>query len=137
MQLKWPIGLLLILCLSAIAIVNDLPRSAWAHEWKAPAKAAKTSNPVEREPQSIQMGQKVFQQFCASCHGPTGRGDGPAASKLVPKPADLVARAKHHSDGDFFWKIATGRPPMPGFKDQLSSRMIWHTINFIRSQKDH
>ena len=35
-------------------------------------------------------GRALFATYCASCHGKTGRGDGPAAEALRIKPADLT-----------------------------------------------
>jgi mono/diheme cytochrome c family protein len=35
-------------------------------------------------------GEVLYVRFCASCHGVTGRGDGPAAEALSPRPADLT-----------------------------------------------
>ena len=35
-------------------------------------------------------GRVLFATYCASCHGKTGRGDGPAAEALRIKPADLT-----------------------------------------------
>ncbi len=32
----------------------------------------------------------MFKTFCQTCHGPTGKGDGPTAAALNPKPADLA-----------------------------------------------
>ena len=34
-------------------------------------------------------GKEVYNNTCASCHGPTGKGDGVAAAALDPKPRDL------------------------------------------------
>ncbi len=36
---------------------------------------------------SLDRGQLVYKEYCAQCHGATGKGDGPAASGLNPKPA--------------------------------------------------
>lgn len=33
----------------------------------------------------------MYRQYCASCHGLSGRGDGPAAEALSPRPSDLTA----------------------------------------------
>lgn len=41
-------------------------------------------------------GPQMFQAYCASCHGKTGKGDGPAAVALKAKPADLTTIAKRH-----------------------------------------
>ncbi|MGE4053497.1 MAG: cytochrome c [Vicinamibacterales bacterium] len=35
-------------------------------------------------------GQDIFQSFCAPCHGPGGRGNGPLSSELRTRPADLT-----------------------------------------------
>jgi mono/diheme cytochrome c family protein len=34
-------------------------------------------------------GEQLFKAYCASCHGRTGKGDGPAAPALKTPPADL------------------------------------------------
>lgn len=34
-------------------------------------------------------GKDLYDTYCAACHGAAGRGDGPAAEGLSPRPADL------------------------------------------------
>jgi mono/diheme cytochrome c family protein len=36
---------------------------------------------------NIDRGKTLYKEYCAQCHGFTGKGDGPAASGLEPKPA--------------------------------------------------
>ncbi|MFO0700824.1 MAG: c-type cytochrome [Nitrospira sp.] len=36
---------------------------------------------------SVERGKTLYKEYCAQCHGFTGKGDGPAASSLEPKPA--------------------------------------------------
>lgn len=36
---------------------------------------------------SVERGTVLYKQYCSQCHGATGKGDGPAASGLEPKPA--------------------------------------------------
>ncbi len=36
---------------------------------------------------SAERGKTLYKEYCAQCHGFTGKGDGPAASGLEPKPA--------------------------------------------------
>lgn len=38
-------------------------------------------------------GKEMFGTYCAPCHGLDGKGDGPAASALKKKPADLTELA--------------------------------------------
>jgi len=41
-------------------------------------------------PDSHLSGRAIYLKSCVSCHGATGRGDGPLAAKLDVKPADLT-----------------------------------------------
>lgn len=36
-----------------------------------------------------QQARRDYQKYCASCHGPEGRGDGPVAQAMKAMPADL------------------------------------------------
>jgi mono/diheme cytochrome c family protein len=41
-------------------------------------------------------GPDLFRAYCATCHGIGGKGNGPAASALKVKPADLTILAKNN-----------------------------------------
>jgi mono/diheme cytochrome c family protein len=47
---------------------------------------------VEPAPRNLMtgLGEQHFVRYCAACHGPEGRGDGPAATALAKPPADLT-----------------------------------------------
>jgi mono/diheme cytochrome c family protein len=45
-------------------------------------------------------GRDSFEFYCASCHGRTGKGDGPMTSVLRTRPADLTSLARRN-DGSF------------------------------------
>jgi len=57
------------------------------------------SKPAPR-PANVASGKETFSQYCASCHGKTGKGDGPAAFVLRTPPPDLTTLAKRN-DGKF------------------------------------
>jgi mono/diheme cytochrome c family protein len=44
-------------------------------------------------PEPEPTGAQDFANYCASCHGAGGKGDGPAAAGLGKKPADLTQLA--------------------------------------------
>jgi mono/diheme cytochrome c family protein len=44
----------------------------------------------------VDGGRDLFATYCASCHGLTGRGNGPAAEELRRRPADLTQLAKQN-----------------------------------------
>jgi len=69
------------------------------------ACAASNEDPKPQEPRKpdlvlADLGQPMFVRHCASCHGHSGRGDGPAAEMLRAKPADLTKIAARRG-GDF------------------------------------
>jgi mono/diheme cytochrome c family protein len=45
-------------------------------------------------PTSAASGMQMFKSYCASCHGESGKGDGPAAAALKSQPADLTILGK-------------------------------------------
>jgi mono/diheme cytochrome c family protein len=110
--------------------------SASGEHWSAPAAAAMRRNPVALNAAAIEEGRRLFTENCISCHGASGRGDGPAAASLKPRPADLAIMAGHHPDGDLAWKIAIGRGAMPPWKGTLSERQIWMLVAYIKSLPD-
>jgi len=102
----------------------------------APAEAVRCANPVRADDVSRKRGRELFEVNCASCHGPTGRGNGRLAARLETLPSDLVAMARQYPDGDFAWKIANGRGPMPAWKETLTEHQIWDLVNFIQNLGD-
>jgi mono/diheme cytochrome c family protein len=107
----------------------------WAQgEWKAPPEAKTIKNPQPPTPASVAQGKKLAETNCVSCHGPGGKGDGPAAAALPPpKPADWTSsRVKRETDGELFWKISDGRGAMPPWK-HLPEKDRWDLVNYIRS----
>jgi mono/diheme cytochrome c family protein len=77
-------------CLSAIAF-----GAARSHlEAQPPAAVAGAVAPGE----GAVRGKRVYDSRCVECHGVAGRGDGPAAPLLVPRPRDFtVGRYKLRS----------------------------------------
>ena len=57
----------------------------------------KEINRVPVQPTSMTSGQEMFKTYCATCHGPDGKGNGPAASALKKPPADLTQLARKHN----------------------------------------
>ena len=68
-------------------------------------------------------GRDIYTYYCAACHGPEGKGDGPVASALKTRPADLTRLAIRNS-GTFprdrvqrFVTNGAGDPPAHGSRD--------------------
>ncbi len=101
--------------------------------WMSPEHEAARPNPIAYSKDSIQQGARLFQQNCASCHGRNADGKGMAGMMMKPRPADLVAMSGGHPDGDFAYKIKTGRGAMPGWDKTLNDTQVWHLVNYIQS----
>ena len=51
----------------------------------------------EKDQGEIQKGHNLYSQYCRSCHGVTGTGDGPTATSLKVAPADLTLIGKKYN----------------------------------------
>lgn len=120
--------------LVAIAVAQDAKPGA--EEWVAPARAAKKKNPVAADEASIGRAKQLYVQECLSCHGASGKGDGPGIKDLEKKPEDLsLAKAQEQSDGALFWKISEGRKPMPALGEKWTENQRWDVVNYTRTFK--
>ena len=125
----------LILALAAFAGFSVLAQTAKPYDWVAPSRAAKKPNPVASTPDSLAKGKAFYTRECASCHGPSGRGDGPKAGTLAQKPRDLSDPGiQGQSDGSIFWKLTEGKSPMPTYA-KSSEDERWSVINYVRTLK--
>jgi len=98
-------------------------------------EAQKLKNPIPSDGPSIEEGRKLYQRNCASCHGPSGKGDGSMAL-AGGTPANLTDEAWDHgsSDGEVFVVIRDGTSSdMEPYKDKLTEKQMWQLVNYIRS----
>src|SRR6202522_1883100 len=105
----------IILVSAALLLALDAGRSIWARlaltvpssecRPEAAQYADLTWPPGANLGQGASLGARVFAQQCAVCHGPDGKGNGPAAPSMFPRPRDF-------SSGVFKYKsTAAGEPP--------------------------
>ena len=107
---------------------------AQSKPWVVPADAAAVKNPLSGNTSVIPDGKTIYVANCGPCHGEKGRGDGPAAAGLNPKPADhSSALIQSETDGSLFWKLSEGRAPMPAYKKVFSDQQRWELIDYIRT----
>ncbi|MBY0307263.1 MAG: cytochrome c [Phycisphaerales bacterium] len=122
------------LALSLLAGMAQPGKDKNSEPWIAPPRAAKKVNPVAPDAKSIELGKRLFERDCVSCHGSKGLGDGPKAGELERKPTSFAdASIWDQSDGAFFWKITEGKAPMPSEKALMSEDERWHVINYMRT----
>jgi mono/diheme cytochrome c family protein len=93
---------------------------AWANVTPLHGKAAQgAKTEIQKVPAgnvNPTSGKEMYTAYCASCHGPQGKGNGPAAAALKMPPADLTLLAKNNG-GKFpdakVQQAIKGDPDMP------------------------
>jgi cytochrome c oxidase cbb3-type subunit III len=108
---------------------------------KTVAKATEEAGKKVEVKSDPEAGKKTYALLCASCHGNTGKGDGPAAAALPTKP-------QSHADGKYMNALtdqhlfksikeggaSVGRSPlMPPWGGQLTDQDIWNLVSYIRT----
>src|SRR4029079_8831010 len=102
--------------------------------WAVPDAYKNKVNPLKGDAASLTKGKEVYNQFCKSCHGTKGKGDGPKASQLDTECGDFTkASFQEQTDGSIFYKTYQGRKDMPSYKTKIpEANDIWAVVNYIR-----
>ncbi len=80
----------------------------------APGLAAAQSGEVMKQ---AVPGSELFRTYCATCHGTSARGDGPLASSMTRKPADLTEIARRNGGlfpTELVYRTIDGKKPVRG-----------------------
>jgi mono/diheme cytochrome c family protein len=91
---------------------------------------------LSTSPAELAEAAGLYQENCASCHGQTGKGDGPKAASLASPVADFssLSYMANISTNDLYDLISAGKAPdMPAFEGQLSEAERWSLSDYIRS----
>jgi len=80
-------------------------------------------------------GRQVYVARCVLCHGPEGKGDGPAAAALNPKPRNHTDGAYMNSrtDEELLAVIHNGKGAMPAWKSVLSEQEMQDVLKYVRT----
>lgn len=105
-----------------------------------PSGGPSVATPIVLPDEAVVKG--AYLQHCAACHGLTGRGDGPAAGQLYPRPRDFVQsplRFASQAGGrealirglERTIRDGVPRSPMPGWGGVLSEQMIAGLARYV------
>ena len=102
--------------------------------WAVPEYTKGLKNPFAGNSVATDRGKEIYEQMCVLCHGAAGKGNGEAALSLEKKPANFLALKdiQNETDGEIFWKITVGKPPMSSYDELLTEDQRWKLVNYIR-----
>ncbi len=92
------------------------------------------ADPLSGEGAGLIQAKRIYEDRCADCHGLQGRGDGPSATDLDPRPADLSLPALvAKTDEVIYRQITEGKRPMPSYRAKLSEDQRWLLVRYVRT----
>jgi mono/diheme cytochrome c family protein len=137
-----PIGVLLVVGALAHAVIVGCGGSSQesgtqgtpaATQAPTTQPAADTGATASADP--VVRGKVVYMARCALCHGPEGKGDGPAAAALNPKPRNHTdgAYMNAQTDEQLLNVIHNGKGGMPAWKAVLSEQEMQDVLKYVRT----
>jgi mono/diheme cytochrome c family protein len=88
----------------------------------------------------LTAGKQIFVQICTPCHGPEGKGDGPASASLNPKPRNLTDATYMASINERYMYelisrggIAVGKSPLMPAQPGLATQDINNVIAYVKT----
>jgi cytochrome c oxidase cbb3-type subunit I/II len=76
--------------------------------------------------------KQVYAAHCVSCHGGSGRGDGPAAGALRPSPINFHVNQPSTAYGLTVVNLGIPGSAMPGWKNNLPPDQIQSLVRYIQ-----
>jgi mono/diheme cytochrome c family protein len=115
-MIEWESSTRISLALLAGALLCGVATLAWADDGKA-----------------------AYEKNCVICHGPSGKGDGPAGKALKPPPGDFATKLKDMSDADIMKLLKEGGKAVgkshPAFGTKLNDEQINAVVTYIKGLK--
>lgn len=129
-QMMFKKSLLIFILLFTIPVSQVFTQVSGAG-WKVPEQVKGRVCTFKFTKDNISTGEALFQRNCKACHGDPGKHNGARMAPVPPDPAS--EEFQKQSDGEMYFRITTGKAPMPSFKVTLSGDERWDVIAYIRS----
>ncbi len=94
----------------------------------------KVHNPLEKTPENMTEGKRLYENYCTHCHGATGMGDGLVVQNNGPKPpAYNSEQLKNLPEGKMYHTIQWGKNMMGSHASQLTPTQRWKIIMYVQT----
>lgn len=125
----------LVVLVGALSLLGAAGAFAQEGTWEVPEDQKALENPVPNSPEAVAAGKALYDKHCKMCHGDTAKGDGAATQFIKPAPPDIsTAAAKARmTDGEIFYKVTTGKRPMPAMQRKMSEEERWQVVHYLRT----
>ncbi|MEX2593439.1 MAG: cytochrome c [Anditalea sp.] len=97
-------------------------------------EAAEMQNPLELTDQVLVEGRQLYMQYCSTCHGPAGAGDGKVGA-VLGGVANLIGGAYIDlPEGHIFHVITHGKGRMRPHASQISIERRWKIVHYVKQE---
>ena len=117
---------------------GDASKIDWTKPPAVSAEKLAAVNQPSGDP--LTAGKQIFSQVCTPCHGPEGKGDGPAAVALDPKPRNLTDPGYMTSlDERYLFElvsrggVAVGKSAMMPPQPTLAAQEIRNVVAYVKT----
>jgi mono/diheme cytochrome c family protein len=126
----------------ALSLITAALAFGCGKKTEAPSSAPEPASTEVAGPSAAEEAKAMFKQTCSVCHGEHGRGDGPGAAQLNPKPRNYTDKTWQASVTDdqiaktiLMGGAAVGKSPIMPAQPQLREKpeVVAGLIKIVRS----
>ncbi len=103
----------------------------------AAALGSEAALELPKQAVDLAEGRRLFESSCASCHGLSGKGDGPAGRGMNPAPPAVgdAAAMREVSPATMYRivSVGIGGTPMPAYGGLLTPDQRWNIVSYLMS----
>jgi mono/diheme cytochrome c family protein len=111
---------------------NSIPREGKEPRLDRVEAGKRLRNPIKQTLAALENGEKLYNVYCALCHGHDAKGGGPVSGKFIPPPDLTLDVFRERPDGFVYQTIVDGGPLMPGQGDALQPQERWEIVLYLR-----
>ena len=114
---------------------SEIELDSTSHEWVIPVNYQTMKNPTYATKESLIIGKALYTKHCKSCHGISGKGDGPKAGDFDSDIGDFSSvEFQSQSEGIMFYKSYVGQHDMPNNEKEIPSpKDMWFIVNHLKT----